>query len=257
MTPPRLLRPYSAKAIVEHEWNTDHLNVWVTFRFAMDQTIKPAHNLWTCLVDAVPKAITVSAWQDAWTLLLTVPAVVVLPERVTLEYSGPSEDLRITWQKQWEPWGAILSEGRVGLPVGSFKGNEINWQQVAAQNIWYTISDAQILVGQTRQTTFQNNQEIKVDKAGFYLINYYVSVECSIAGKHVLTAPEINGTEQPDGKTHHEFGRANEEESWSGTAIFNLAVDDKISIGISVDDAGNPTLTVNHIGLTSIHVEGT
>jgi len=51
----------------------------------------------------------VSAWQDAWTLLLTVPNVVTLPNRVTLEYDGPSENLRITWTKQWEPWGPIVS----------------------------------------------------------------------------------------------------------------------------------------------------
>lgn len=109
MTVPSLLRPYSAKAIIEHEFDADHLNLFVTFRFTMDQTVKPAHDLWLCQVDHVDKPITVSAWQDAWTLLLTVPDVVVLPDRVTLQYAGPSPDLRITWQKQWEPWGPIVS----------------------------------------------------------------------------------------------------------------------------------------------------
>lgn len=107
--PIRTARPYAAKAIVEHEFDTDHLNIFVTFRFTMDQTVKPAHNLWICEVDGVPKAVTVSAWQDEWTILLTVPGVVVLPDRVTLEYDGPTTDLRITWDKQWEPWGPIVS----------------------------------------------------------------------------------------------------------------------------------------------------
>ena len=107
--PIRTARPYAAKAIVEHEFDTDHLNVFVTFRFAMDETAKPANGLWLCEVDDVLKAITVSAWQDAWTLLLTVPNIDVLPDRVTLEYDGPDENLRITWQKQWEPWGPIVS----------------------------------------------------------------------------------------------------------------------------------------------------
>ena len=31
------------------------------------------------------------------------------PDRVTLEYNGPDENLRITWDKQWEPWGPIVS----------------------------------------------------------------------------------------------------------------------------------------------------
>lgn len=101
--------PYAATAIVQHEWDTDHLNVWLIFKYPMDQTVKPDHGLWICLVDDVPKAVTVSAWQDEWTILLTVPDVLIPPSRVTLEYDGPSESLRTTWDKQWEPWGPILS----------------------------------------------------------------------------------------------------------------------------------------------------
>ncbi|MBA7649717.1 hypothetical protein ES703_57515 [subsurface metagenome] len=40
---------------------------------------------------------------------MTVPEIAVLPDRVTLEYDGPNENLRITWDKQWEPWGPIVS----------------------------------------------------------------------------------------------------------------------------------------------------
>jgi len=103
------LRPYAAKAIVEHEFDTDHLNIFITFRFSMDETVKPPNGLWLCKVDDVAKDVTVSAWQDAYTMLLTVPDVDVLPDRVTLEYDGPDPDLRITWLKQWEPWGPIVS----------------------------------------------------------------------------------------------------------------------------------------------------
>ncbi len=252
--PIRTARPYAAKAIVEHEFDTDHLNIWVTFRFTMDQTVKPANDLWLVEVDAIEKAVTASAWQDEWTILLTIDDIASIPDRVTLEYNGPDENLRITWGKQWEPWGPILSSDATLLPYGSFKGNEINWQQAAAQGVWYTISDADISVGTTHKMTFQNNQELKIDVAGFYLLNYYISVECSIAGKHVLTAPEVDGVELPMGKTHHEFGRANEEETWAGTAIINLIVGRKVSIGISTDDAGAPTLTVNHIGMTLIEI---
>lgn len=106
-----LLRPwpYAAKAIVQHQFDVNHLDIYVTFRFPMDVSVKPTHDLWLCEVDEVPKAVTVSAWQDAYTLLLTVPAVVVLPAKVTLEYDGPSNYLRTTWDKQWEPWGPIAS----------------------------------------------------------------------------------------------------------------------------------------------------
>lgn len=101
--------PYAAKAVIQHEFDTDHLNVFVTFRFPMDQTVEPPNNLWLCEVDDILKPVSVSAWQDEWTILLTVPDIAVLPDRVTLEYDGPDKNLRITWNKQWESWGPIVS----------------------------------------------------------------------------------------------------------------------------------------------------
>lgn len=251
------LRPYAAKAIVEHEFDVDHLNIFVTFRFAMEQTVKPPLSLWLCEVDDVEKAVTASAWQDAWTLLLTVNGIATAPNRVTLEYTGPNENLKITWDKQWEPWGPILSTGPITVPYGSFKGNEINWQQAAAQDTWYTISDAGISVGATHKITFQNNQELLIAEAGMYVGCYYLSVKASIPGKHVLTAPEVDGVELPMGKTHHEFARANEEATWSAPFLVNLTVDRKVSIGISTNDAGNPTLTVEHVGIVLTKIPGT
>jgi len=103
------LRPYAAKAIIEHQWDTDHLDIYITFRFSMDQTTKPDDEVWLVELDEVPKAVTVSTWNDAYTMHLLVPNIVARPEQVTLEYDGPDPDLRITWQKQWEPWGPIVS----------------------------------------------------------------------------------------------------------------------------------------------------
>lgn len=247
-------RPYATKAIIEHEFDTDHLNVWITFRHTMDQTRKPQDDTWIIEVDDIEKPVHISTWLDEWTLHLLIPNIASIPDRVTLEYRGPSIFLQTTWNKQWEPFGPILSSDSSLLPYGSFKGNEINWQQAAAQNVWYTISDADISVNLQNKMTFQNNQELKIDVAGFYQLSYYISVECSIAGKHVLTAFEINGTEQLMGRTHHEFGRANEEETWSAPGQFNLSVNDLISVGISTDDAGNPTLTIQHVGLTIMEI---
>lgn len=128
--PIRTARPYAAKAIIEHEFDTDHVNVYITFRFAMDETLKPAHDLWICKVDDVLKAITVSAWLDPWTILLTVPAVGTYPNRVTLEYNGPDENLRITWDKQWEPWGPILSTDIGKAPVYVDRGDPADYDYV-------------------------------------------------------------------------------------------------------------------------------
>lgn len=247
--PIRTQRPYAAKAIVEHDFDTDHLSIWVTFRFPMDQDVKPANALWTVTVDDVDKPIDASTWQDAYTMLLNVPNVAQLPVTVFLAYEGPSPLLVTTWEKQWEPWADILSTGPIGLPYGSFKGNEIMWQQVAAINTWYTITDAGITAGPEYKTTFQTNREILITEAGVYYFGYYITVEISIANKHVKTAPEIDGVEQLMGQQHHLFARANEEESWGGCGLLTLAVDEVASVGIVTVDAGNPTLTVDHIGL--------
>ena len=247
-------RPYAAKAIITHVFDTDHLDISVTFRFQMDQDNKPANALWKVEVDDVIKAVTDSDWVDAFTMLLTVGSIGSIPTKVTLEYDGPSLNLTTVWQKQWEPWGPILSSDGSLLPYGSFKGNNIAWTQVAAQNVWYTISDTDIVLGVENKMTFQNNQEFKITVAGFYKIYYYISAESSTANKRLHTAPGVNGTPQPDGQTGRILATPNEEGSWSGGAILQLAVDDLVSVQIQTEDAGNPTLTVEHVGLTIFEI---
>jgi hypothetical protein len=112
--------PYAAKAIIQHEFDTDHLDIYLTFGYAMNQDVKPANSKWTAIVDAVEKAISASEWIDAYTMLLTVPDVSSLPASVKVKYDGPGPDvflpndpareqLEISWHKQFEPWGPIVS----------------------------------------------------------------------------------------------------------------------------------------------------
>lgn len=113
--------PYAATAIVQWEWLGTYMFVWVTFKYPMDQTVKPAHALWKCEVNGVAKAISVSIWQDEFTIRLRALPVVALPDRVTLEYDGPDPNLRTTWDKQWEPWGPILGYRAMGSPWSGTK----------------------------------------------------------------------------------------------------------------------------------------
>ena len=106
----QFLRPYAALAKVQHAFDVNHLDIWVIFRFPMDRTVKPPNAIWIVEVDSVVKAVTASAWQDEWTMLLTVAGIATRPEKVTIEYDGPSPLLTTTWFKQWEPWGAIVSD---------------------------------------------------------------------------------------------------------------------------------------------------
>lgn len=113
--------PYAAKAAIQSEFEGDHLNIWLTFPFPMNQLVKPADSKWIVKVSGIEYPITSSAWVDAYTLLLVVPVESATPLRVMVEYEGPGptvwdpsdparETLEILWQKQWEPWGPILSQ---------------------------------------------------------------------------------------------------------------------------------------------------
>lgn len=109
MPPRNFLRPYAALAAIEHQFDVNHVDIFLVFKFPMDQINKPANAKWICEVDEVVEDVTASAWQDEFTMLLTVAGIPALPEKVTIEFDGPDPLLRTTWFKQWEPWGPIVS----------------------------------------------------------------------------------------------------------------------------------------------------
>lgn len=111
--------PYAALALINWLHTAPNLYLWIVFRHPMNQTVKPPLNTWIVDVDGVPKTPAVSAWQDEWTLLLTVNAIALLPSAVTVEFSGPDENLLTTWGKQWEPWGPIVAASFQIIPVGT------------------------------------------------------------------------------------------------------------------------------------------
>lgn len=113
--------PYAAKAIVSHDFNVNHVSIWVEFNHAMEMYIRPlaspvpAHltpalSLWKLKCDGVELAVVAESWQDGWTLLLTSDTIEAAPSKITLEYLGPSIGLKTAWGKQWEAFGPIPSE---------------------------------------------------------------------------------------------------------------------------------------------------
>lgn len=113
--------PYAATAIVQHGWEPGLLTLWVIFRHPMNQTVKPAHAKWKLSIDGAPTNPVASTWLDPFTLKLLRNLVAVLPDEVTLEYDGPDANLLTTWDKQWEPWGPILSYRAMGSPWSGTK----------------------------------------------------------------------------------------------------------------------------------------
>jgi hypothetical protein len=117
--------PYAAKAIIQHEFDTDHLNIFIEFRHPMDIAVKPSDALWIVDIDGTPTAITSSAWLDQFTMSLLIDSVASNPDRVTVEYNGPDPLLITAWDKQWEPWAAIVSFS--GTPTQFKTGMIILW----------------------------------------------------------------------------------------------------------------------------------
>jgi hypothetical protein len=112
--------PYAAKPVIQHEFDTDHLNVWLTFDQQMNQNVKPDIDKWHVFVDTIEKTVSAANWEDHYTLVLTVTSISSLPDRVTVTYDGPGpdiydpsdparEELETTTQKQWDGWSLILS----------------------------------------------------------------------------------------------------------------------------------------------------
>jgi len=112
--------PYAAKATVEHEFLTNLLEIYVTFKHPMHLsseplTIPPVWDVmpplasWLLEADESPVNVVASEWLDLWTLKLTSDTITTRPATVELEYQGPNMTLRTAWHKQWEPFGPIPS----------------------------------------------------------------------------------------------------------------------------------------------------
>jgi len=143
--------PYSALAFVKHRFNTDHLTLYVIFRMPMKILTYPPVGKWECKVDTVIKAVSASAWLDAWTLALTVPSIASEPAAVTLAFEGPDTTLKTSWEKQWEPWGAIpsvpydLGSGVLTVTAGPDPIDDLNVTNVSV--IFLDTTDNAITIG--------------------------------------------------------------------------------------------------------------
>lgn len=146
-----------------------------------------------------------------------------------------------------------------GLPYGSCYGNEIAWSQAGAvQNTWYNISDADMADGELNAVTHDGSGKLTATIAGRYLITYSMTIECSITNQHVKTGIEINGSGAAinPGQQHAHFAAANTEHQVSGTAIVSLSANQTIEAAVMAADAGTPTILVDHLTITAVHIGG-
>ena len=143
----------------------------------------------------------------------------------------------------------------LSFAYGSMWGNEIAWSQAGAvANTWYEILDANIAVGQSNRVTYGSNGRLTVAGAGKYLVNYGIVAESSVANKNVEVVAGISGVAGTNGMMHFDIVTANAEMPLAGTAILALTASQYVSLFIRTNDAGAPTLIVEHISLSVVQV---
>jgi hypothetical protein len=146
--------PYAYAPSINHVFDTNHLNLYLTFSHPMKRTsdplaepvvydVMPPLEKWLLEAGEIPLAAVASEWIDEYTLLLTSDEILAEPTGVTLEYDGPNAGLMYKWGKQIEPWGPLESYAgypQMPKPHKSTHENggsdEISLTGLSGENIW-------------------------------------------------------------------------------------------------------------------------
>ena len=126
------------------------------------------------------------------------------------------------------------------------------------QNTWYIISDTDMTDGNggLNLVTHDGSGKLTVTKAGRYLINYAVTLECSALNKHVQTGISIGGTVINDGIQHYDVATPNAQLTIGSTAIISLAASGYVEIAVRTTDTGTPDLSVDHLNFSIVQIGG-
>ena len=147
-----------------------------------------------------------------------------------------------------------------GIPYGNCYGDHIGWTQAAAaQNTWYNISDASMVSGQLLNVTHDGSGQLTAPTAGRYTVTLDITYCVNAANKHIDIGLEVNssGTAVASSHLHSETKFANVEEVLSIKTILDLAANDTVEASIRTVDTGTPTIEVEDVHITMIHIGGT
>jgi len=153
----------------------------------------------------------------------------------------------------------IFTDAGSGLPFGSCSMYHGNWSQVAVQNTWYNVSDADFINGQSNTVTHDGNGKLTVTKKGIYKASVALDLEVSVSNKHAEIGFEISGSGSAatEGIVCKEAPGSNQELNMATTALLDLDVDDTVEPCVRTIDAGNPTITVDCVSFNLVQIGGT
>jgi hypothetical protein len=125
---------------------------------------------------------------------------------------------------------------------------------IAVANTYYEIASG-FTGGLSSQFTFQNSKELKCNRAGTYRVDWQMSRSVPGVAQEIEGGVFKNGTIQPSTTAHNQSQTAGTTQSFSGSGILTLAVNDLVSLAVNNNTSTN-TITITHANL-SIHRVGT
>lgn len=149
--------------------------------------------------------------------------------------AGKSEfDGDAFFDSELQPNGPVVFVGTgAGLSAGSMYGHDISETVAIGDNNPTKIS-AGLSGGPENNVTFQNNHEMRILKAGFYSVNWSLSLNMA-AGSNIEIegGAMLNGTAVLRGTAHEKLVGGTDTVNISGNLIVDCAVNDLISLFVT------------------------
>lgn len=148
----------------------------------------------------------------------------------------------------WMQWFNILRNIINTKYYGSFyQRNGTTTVTVSATDTFYIIGG--MTTGEVSNVTFQNSQELLIQTAGKYAVNYSVSLSDGAGTPTIEVGVLKSGTIQANTATQADLSGAGKQSTFSGSGILSLAAGDLVQLGAN-NKTNTNNLTVTHANLT-------
>jgi len=119
---------------------------------------------------------------------------------------------------------------------------------IAATNTYYEIASG-FTGGLCSQFTFQNSKELLCSKAGTYLVDWQMSRSVPGALQEIEGGAMLNGTILVNTTSHTQSVTAGTQQSFGGSGIVVLAVNDLVSLAVNNNTSTN-SVTISHANIS-------
>jgi len=119
---------------------------------------------------------------------------------------------------------------------------------IAATNTYYEVASG-FTGGSCSQFTFQNSKELKCNRAGNYLVTWQMSRSVPGILQEIEGGVFKNGIIQINTTAHNQSTAASTQQSFSGSGVLTLAVNDLVSLAVNNNTSTN-TVTISHANIS-------